>query len=196
MINVEWAENEIKLAKEEADDFNKNLLDAAFQAYMKFYKEGRTGYSVDNVSEIIKRLLEQKPLTPIKDLQEEWVVGYEGDDRTDYVSKRLSTLIKSVSKDGTVTYDDLNRSFCVDVSTGDVSRFRFGLDLVNVMYPIKMPYYPQLGYFKVYYKYLEDPEGICFEYLIKPDGEKVTLNWSYTYDKAGYGLIWRKNKHE
>lgn len=188
MLNVEWAENEIKLAKEEADEYGKASLDSAYKAYAKLFKEGRTGYSFGETIEILQRLIEKKPLTAIKDSREEWRKVYEGDERTDYVSKRRSTLIKSVSKDGAVTYDDLDRSFCVDILTGDVTRLRLGLDVVNTLFPIEMPYYPPLGYFKIYYEEKTDPESILFKYLLKPDGEKVTLNWSYNYETARYEM--------
>lgn len=194
MLNIEWAENEIKLAKGEAGEYDKDMLDSALRVYVKLFKEGHTGYSFGRTTEIVKRLLEKKPLTAIKDLPEEWKCVYDGDERTDYICKRRSSLIKLVSKDGTITYDDLDRTICIDISTGDTHRLRLGKEIINTLYPIEMPYYPPLGYFKVFYEKLDEPDGIEFKYLIKPDGEKVTLNWSYTYDEARYE--WEEIKNE
>lgn len=194
MLNIEWAEEEIKLAKEEADEYGKTCLDNAFKAYIKLFKEGHTGYSYGETTEILQRLLEKKPLTAIKDLPEVWTKSYENNDYTIYACTRRPSLIKTVQKDEAVTYEDIDRSFCVDASTGDTQRLSLGREVVSSLYPIEMPYYPPLGYFKVYYENLENPEGITFKYLIKPDGEKVILNWSYTYDKIRNE--WKEYKNE
>lgn len=194
MLSIEWAENEIKLAKEEAGEYSKDMLDSALMAYVKLFKEGHTGYSFGKTTEIVQRLLEKKPLTAIKDLPEEWTKAYKGENHTDYVSKRRPSLIKTVRNNGPDLYDDIDRVVCVDISTGDATRLRLGREVVNTLFPIEMPYYPPLGYFKVYYEELFEPDGILFKYLIKPDGEKVILNWSYTYDKARYELEENKNE--
>lgn len=173
---LEWAENEIKLAKEEAGEYGVKSLDSALEACRKLYKEGHTGYSVGNTPEIIKRLLEKKPLTAIKDSPEEWSVGYKNESRIVYVSKRRSSLTKTQRITGSVIYDDLDRTVCVDILTGDTTRLKAGLEIVNTLFPIVMPYYPLLGYFKVYYDKSIDPDGITFKYLVKPNGEKVTLD--------------------
>lgn len=184
-MNLEWAQEEIKLAKEEADKYGKDSLDSAYKSYIKLYKEGSTGYSCGHVTEILQRLVERKPLTAISDLPEIWKKAYDCYDYVTYSCKRMPTLIKTVWNENNKTeYDDLDRVFCVDISTGDVCRLKIARELINKLYPIEMPYYPQLGYFKVYYK-REGQNKITFLYLTEPKGQKVTLNRNYEYDNSG-----------
>lgn len=181
MIDLKWAEEEIKLAKEEAGGYGKECLDSAFKAYMKMFKEGHAGYSFGETTEILQRLLEKKPLTAIKDIPESWRKAYEHEDRVDYVCNRMPSLIKSVYSDGRVEYNDMSRGYCIDYDTGDADRLSVGRELLNQLYPIEMPYFPPLGYYKIYYKPRNSTDE--FIYLIKPDGERVDLNgWTTLED--------------
>lgn len=178
MLMGAWASNEIKLAKEEADSFGKACLDSAFNMYSNLMVNNHSGYSVGLTTEIIKRLLEHKPLTPIKDIPENWMKLYSCDEYTHYQCKRMLPLFKKVYKDGRVVYNDIDRVFAVDISTGDTTRTRFAYEILDKLCPIEMPYYPPLGYFKIYYDRDIDTGEIICRYLIDPGGNKVTLEMS------------------
>lgn len=90
--------------------------------------------------DILNRLIELKPLTPLTGEEDEW----EMMTANKYRNKRKSGLYKEVLKDGAVTYSDVNRVICQDkdndyglsFSSNQVTR------LVNDMFPITFPYWP------------------------------------------------------
>lgn len=96
---------------------------------------------------------------------------------------RMSSLFREETLDGKVTYSDINRYYCIDIhnpnatySNGTANR------IIGEMFPIKMPYYPQKGKYKVYAEdFLTDAKNGDFDtkgffYCITPQGERVEIN--------------------
>lgn len=167
---LEWAEEEIRRAKEEEDKYATECLDSALRAFKSLMKDGHTGYSLAFTTEIIKRLLERKPLSSITDSPENWVKVQLFENSTLYQCERMPSLFKTEYANGEVKYNDCERVYVVDIQTGDTFASREGQEIVNELYPIEMPYYPPLGYFKIY------TDGLFYKYLIEPGGKKVTLD--------------------
>lgn len=151
-------ENEIKLWKEDLtkkstydDEYSYEFLcmDCAKDLYYELLRQGHNENSINVVIEFLKRLIDEKPLTPLIGDYEEWV-AMEGriDLKTKknihmkYQNKRYANLFKDVYEDGDVVYRDNNRVTCYD----PIMETYFDFGLANIIYddmnPIKMPYYP------------------------------------------------------
>lgn len=190
-----WAENEIKLAcKNEREDSNVKdgdwdygcaCYESALRAFRSLTKDGHSGFSIGLTQNILNRLIDGKPLTPIIDTPDAWndisdMSGLKGEE-VNYQCKRMSSLFKYVYADGTVKYSDINSHYCVDIS--NKSTYHSGLvqKIIDEMYPITMPYWPAEP-IKVYCQYLltdhknGDFDTVGIFHLIKPDGERVEIN--------------------
>lgn len=85
-----------------------------------------------------------KPLTPIEDTDDVWnLIDNHEDGYISYQCKRMSSLFKDVYADGTVKYDDISRSYCVDINNSN-NKYSSGLvrRIIDAMFPITMPYMP------------------------------------------------------
>lgn len=194
MSMSEWAKEEVRLACErerkasEAEegcwDYGCACYESALKAFESLCGDGHSGFSIQMTKQILNRLIDHKPLTPIEDTDDIWSERIDRrENYTIYQCKRMSSFFKDVYDDGTVKYHDNNRLICVDVhnhdncwSNGFVSR------LYNEMFPITMPYIPANDRVKVYCKeFLTDKKNGDFDtmgilYAIQPDGEKVNID--------------------
>lgn len=93
---------------------------------------------------ILSRLLDEQPLTAIEDTDDIWErCSCPEENPKMYQCKRMSSLFKEVYADGTVKYDDIDRSYCVSIHNPNCT-YSFGLvkRIINQMFPITMPYMP------------------------------------------------------
>lgn len=86
------------------------------RAFESLLGDGHSGMSIGFTKNILNRLIDGKPLTPIEDTEEVW-----GEPRIDsrdkskqYQCKRMSSLFKRVAQNGSVTYSDINRYYCTN----------------------------------------------------------------------------------
>ena len=198
MSMTEWAENEVRIAcKCENPDWDGRSFDygcACYQSALKAYKslmeDGHSGTSFGMTIGILERLLHELPLTPIKDIPENWneVKGFSGE--ATYQCTRMSNLFKHVEKDGRVWYSDTNRVVCVDAE--DVhNRYHCGHAnrIVNEMFPITMPYCPSKAPAYIVHTVEASKDGTIYGMGILevdcPDGRKVSIDrfFDYTGDK-------------
>ena len=194
----QWAENEIKIAcKRENPDWDGKSFDygcscyqSAFKAYKSIMEDEHSGMSFAFTRNILIRLLNQLPITPIKDTPDVWseCTWEDVDGSKHYQCLRMYGLFKKVDKDGNVTYSDNDRYSSCDIGTDDWYKGSGIGKLIDELYPIKMPYYPSVNKFKVYTDTFiaEGFEGDDTDYntrailyLITPDGEKVEINRYY-----------------
>lgn len=114
MSMLEWAKNEIAIARkrergdkpEDEWDYGCACYDSALRAYESLLGDGHSGMSIGFTKDIFNRLIDGKPLTPIKDIEDEWEYRYmNSDDAKIYQCKRMSGLFKKVAHDGIVTYN-------------------------------------------------------------------------------------------
>ena len=127
-----------------------------------------------------------KPLTPIEDTDDVWnLIDNHEDGYISYQCKRMSSLFKDVYADGTVKYDDINRSYCIDINNSN-NEYSSGLvrRIINAMFPITMPYMPGKP-IKVYCEdFLTDKKNGDFDtvgvfYALKTENdkqEKIEIN--------------------
>ncbi|MFA7098157.1 MAG: hypothetical protein WC383_16945 [Gammaproteobacteria bacterium] len=204
-----WAEKEIEIAckrereasdvKEDDWDYGCACYESALKAYKSLMGDGHSGFSIGLTKQILNRLIEGKPLTPIDDTDDIWNdlsrFG-DGDDKyTSYQCKRMSSLFKYIYADGTVKYKDIDSHYCINVDNPN-STYHSGLvqRIIDEMFPITMPYCPG-DPIKVYCEdFLTDRKNGDFDtvgvfYAVKPDDKKVEINRFFKESKDGWKEI-------
>lgn len=194
MDMLNWAENEIDIAckRERAGSDNKDGWDygvacyeSALKAFKSLLEDGHSGFSIGITKNILVRLIEGKPLTPIEDIPTVWneVCHMNRYGAKEYQCKRMSSLFKYVYPDGIVDYTDIDRVICYNVDNPDVSfTTRSARDVIDAMVPITMPYIPKSKPYKVYMEdFLVDPANGDYDtqgilYAIDPDGNRIEIN--------------------
>ena len=195
MSMSEWAKREVEIAcKRERDNASEGWADygcacyeSALKAFNSLMGDGHSGMSIGFTKNILIRLIEGKPLTPIEDTDDIWRESYrEGKDYTTYQCKRMSSLFKDVYDDGTVKYSDIDRFKCRNIDS-DVY-FHSGLvrRLLDEMYPITMPYSGEV--FEVVKEdILVDPKNgdydtVAVHYMFDSNNEMIQINRFFTED--------------
>ena len=198
MSMKEWAKNEIALAckRERGNnpdtdwDYGCACYESALKAFNSILEDDHSGMSIVITKNILNRLIDGKPLTPINGTEDEWNTiadnsGLRGE-ISNYQCKRMSSLFKYVYSNGDIKYDDINRTTCVNINNPNVS-YRWGIasDIIDEMFPITMPYIPESHPYKVFVEdFLYDIQNGDFDtvgviYAIKPDGDKIEINRFY-----------------
>lgn len=200
-----WAEREVEIACEkekansEDNDFEYGCAcyKSALKAYQSLMEDGHTGFSIGLTKDILIRLMEDKPLTPIEDTDDVWddisnISVRAHDIKAVYQCNRMGSLFKNVYVDGTVKYSDSNSVYCVDINNPNCT-YRSGLvqRIVDEMFPITMPYFPGEAYAIFREDFLTDRNNGDFDtvgifYAVKPDGEKVEINRFFKESKEGF----------
>lgn len=203
-----WAEREIEIVckRERADSKVEDgdwayacaCYESALKAYKSLIEDGHSRFSIRLTKQILNRLIDGKPLTPIEDTDDIWsdiseYLPEEG--RRSYQCKRMSSLFKYVYADGTVEYKDIDRYYCIDINNTEVTYYS-GLvqRIIDEMFPITMPYFPGKP-IKVYCEnFLTDRKNGDFDtvgifYAIKPDGEKIEINRFFKESEDGWDEI-------
>ena len=153
MSMTDWARHEVELAcKREAPDRNEGEWDygcfcyeSALKAYESLVNDNHSGMSWNITKNILIRLMEDKPLTPIEDVPEVWndVTYGRNDGAKTYQCNRILSLFKYVYPDGTVKYNDVQRYYCLDNDSNIPYTGGGASDILNKMFPITMPYSPK-----------------------------------------------------
>lgn len=201
----DWAENECRIAcKRENPDFNFDDKDAwdygcscyksALKAYRSLMEDGHSGMSFSFTKNILIRLMNEQPLTPITD-EDFFTVEHGTEDwpgepdewlkeqglKSDLQCPRMFSLFRKEHLDGTVTYHDNNRCYFIDIDNPSWT-YHSNSDFLDKMFPIIMPYYPNEKPYKIYtQEILTDKKNGDFDtkailYMISPEGEKIDLN--------------------
>lgn len=203
-----WAEEEVRIAcereKEKCEEkgeednlweYGEACYKSALKAYDSLCEDGHSGMSISLTKYILDRLIEHKPLTPIEDTDDIWGEPFSyGDIDGDLVSKqqckRYSALFKGKYKDGTVKYNDVER--VVGYSLRDhENQIHWGLisDLVDEMFPIKMPYFPMGQYKVAIYDFLYGKKGdfdtVKIISILTPTGDRIEVNKYYKENARG-----------
>lgn len=197
-----WAEKEIEIAcareravSENADewDYGVACYESALKAFRSLMEDGHSGYSIGVTKNILVRLIDGKPLTPIEDTPDIWndVTWCKEDGAIEYQCSRMSSLFKTVHADGRITYSDVQRVHVTYAANPDISwSSGMATRLINEMFPITMPYWPRSkGYMLYGEDFLVDPangdyDTVGYLYAIDPDGEKIEIN-RYFAEKDG-----------
>lgn len=205
MTMKEWAEQEVEIAcarerknsKEEGEwDYGCACYGSALKAFNSLLEDGHSGFSIGVTKQILIRLIEGKPLTPIEDTDDIWDYSRRENSEgySSYQCKRMSSLFKHVYDDGSVKYTDNNSHYCVNIHNPN-GTYHSGLvrRIIDEMFPITMPYYPSKP-IKVFCEdFLTDWKNGDFDtvgilYAITPDNEQVNI---YRYFKES-GSGWEE----
>ena len=203
MSMYEWAEQECRLAckKEnpnfdfDSDDFDYgcSCYKSALKAYKSLLEDEHSGMSFSFTRNILDRLMRGEPLTPITDDDfEGGSIIYDANDlasmglKSEIQCPRMSSLFRKETIDGEVAYHDLDRAYCIDIEKPSETFSCSATDIVDELFPIKMPYLPKREKYKVYVQtFLTnkkngdlDTRGII--YLMTPDGKRIDINRYYT----------------
>lgn len=208
----EWAKQEIKLSRETGWISEKtinpevpNPYDVAFMTYL-YAMNNSNGAYLETIGEILNRLLNGLPLSPIVDKTENWFPEEidEGDPyEAVYQSDRYSSLFKNVYPDGTIEYEDLNLFWCCDKDdglNGDHWFSRLVHDTLKDKYPITLPYYPDVEHYSVFVTQTLNTFAIWD--VRKPNGETDTIERFFKYnedDETADNLGWveiSRNEYE
>ncbi len=197
----EWAEKEVEIAcKRENPDWDGKSFDygcscyqSALKAYKSLLEDEHSGMSFSLTRNILERLMRSLPLTPITDEDFNNCANIESDEELKHGGlasykqcPRMSSLFRIESIDGTVKYHDVNRVECFTSGEYFGSHFGFVSNMIDEMYPIKMPLYPEPTPYKVFIEeFLVDPKNGDFDtvgifYGITPSGERFEINRYFT----------------
>ena len=189
----DWAKKEVELAKiieakdlkEGEFDYGGACYDSALKAFKSLAEDGHSGMSIKLTQQILNRLIDGKPLLPIEDREDIWneVTRNKKDNIIIYQCSRMSSLFKYVYENSKVTYSDIDRSYCFDITNPDM-RYSFGLvtNIINEMFPITMPYSPANEPIKVCCEqFLYSPDGGDFDsvgilYVEDPDNKRINVS--------------------
>ena len=204
---LDWAEREVAIAceKEKSNkkdgefDYGCACYESALKAFKSLCDDGHSGFSIKMTQEILNRLINGQPLTPIDDMDDVWYECHNCEDGHKlYQCKRMSSLFKDVYADGTVKYSDNNRLYCVNINKPNDTYYS-GLvrRIVDKMFPITMPYIPGKP-IKVYCEdFLTDKKNGDFDtigvfYALKTENgeqKKIEINRFFRESKDNEKLI-------
>lgn len=175
------------------DDYASACYDSALKAFKSLTEDGHSGFSIGITRNILNRLIDGKPLSPILDTPENWSdVSYFSphDDFKTYQCKRHSGLFKYLHNDGYVEYSDVNRAVGkyedsgVAFSSGHITK------LIDRLFPVTFPYSSASKRFEVVvseflaFEENGDWDTSKVEYIVLPSGEKHFVN-VYFAEKNG-----------
>lgn len=170
----------------------------AMKAFKSLLGDDHSGMSIAFTKNILDRLIDRKPLTPIEDTEEVW--RESSIDRSDgskrYQCKRMSSLFKRVAQDGSVTYSDIDRYYCTNEDSPHVSWHNgFVAKIYNEMYPITLPYMPNSRPDVIVCDELltdrknGDYDTLAILYIKKADGERVEVNRYFKENEVSFTEI-------
>lgn len=198
----DWAKREVEIAckrkradsgvKEGEWDYGCACYESALKAFESLCEDGHSGMSIGFTKNILMRLIDNQPLTPIEDTEDVWEdvstwMPEEERGHKQYQCNRCSALFKDVYDDGTIEYHYTDQYYCVDKYSGSTYRNGFIGRIIREMVPITMPFMPDKP-IKVYCSDLltdrknGDFDTMAIYYAVKPDGEKIDI---YRYFKEG-----------
>lgn len=151
MSMMDWAKREVELAckRENPDrkdgefDYGCACYESALKAYESLCNDGHSGMSWGFTKNILIRLMDENPLTPIEDTDDIWNEIEVAGNYKSYQCKRKPSLFKDVYVDGTIKYFDTSRHYAHDIETGLTYYTGHVSKIIDNMFPIIMPYYPE-----------------------------------------------------
>lgn len=215
---TQWAENEVRLAKERehknssAEDaaIFGGYVDACYDSALKTYKcmaeDGHSGMSWGITKNILIKLLNDVPLGPIEEDEDCWS-GQNTLDKSQQCTRRFS-LFRDKQEDGTWKYHDIDLVAVDDVYPDHISAVgsKFGDSLCEKLFGklVTFPYYPPVHPYRV--RRIEingltrNGNDIVFvPFVKKPNGEIVEVNKFYEdkwQDPIEIGFEFRMNPEQ
>lgn len=205
MDMLEWAKNEVAIVskRERGDnhecewDYGCACYDSAMRAFESLLGDGHSGMSIVFTKNILNRLIDRKPLTPIEDTEDVWDYVYRNEDGSKiYQCKRMYSLFKYVAQNGSVTYSDIDRYYCTNEENPHLSwHNNFVAKIYDEMYPLTLPYMPSsIPDVIVCEELLTDRKNgdydtLAILYVKKADGERVEVNRYFKENEVSFTEI-------
>ena len=212
MTIEEWAEREIEIAckKENPNwdgksfDYGCSCYQSALKAYKSLCEDGHSGASFNITKNILIRLMDGLPLKPITD-DDFTIVEPEIRESPEYLKEhglkshlqcpRMSSLFREETLDGKITYTDVERTIMHDANGDGWWHSGVASNLIDEVFPIKMPYSPSKEKYKVYGEtfYMVNGEDKTSEnfgtynlvkiyYIITPNNERIEVNRKFNLE--------------
>lgn len=195
MNMLDWAKKEVELAckrenpnrKDGKWDYGCACYESALKAYESLCGDGHSGMSWGFTKNILIRLMDGKPLTPIEDTDDIWnEVDFGREVKKSYQCKRKSALFKDVYEDGTVKYTDIDRCYGYNIEKGCVYSSGLIRKIIDEIYPITMPYMPERAWKVNCIDLLTDKKNGDFDtyaiFSIEKDNEVIEINRFFKCD--------------
>ena len=203
---TEWAEREIAAAcKRENPNWDGKSFDygclcyqSALKAYKSLMDDGHSGFSFSMTRNILKKLLDEIPLSPITDSdffidEGESIQSLKTDEslrkcglKSHIQCPRRSSLFREEDLEGNVKYTDVDRYYCVNAERPSDTFSSSTANFINELYPITMPYMPSSTAFKVYVReWLTDKTHGDFD-VVQVIGYKDQQGQWHDYSKLIY----------
>lgn len=161
----------------------KLCYESALRAYETLYNDNHSGLSIEITKNILNRMIDNKPLTPIEDTEDEWIlINNSSDTLKEYQCKRISSLFKRIYKDGLIQYTDIDRTLKQDTVINTLWHSGLTDKIIDELFPITMPYMPEDNHYKVICEdYLTDRKNGDYDTIgifkiIKQNGDIVEIN--------------------
>lgn len=202
MSSETYADREIRLAcererqsaKDDKDEsgaeYGIMCYESAKKAYDSLLEDDHSNNSIRLTINILNRLVNNQPLTPIEDAPDSWNLAYTSSDYDVYQNSRMSSLFKDIHKDGYVYFHDNYRILIVDMQNPDwYSANRFVTSIAEeVIGPITMPYFPMTQPIKVTIETFlaketgGDYDTMAVENIIIPTGFVLSVDRYFQFD--------------
>lgn len=216
MKMTEWAKREVEIACEKEGyskrkedewewDYGRACYESALRAFENLCEEGHSRFSIKLTQNILNRLIDGQPLTPIEDTDDVWLDGFRYKYVTAYQCKRMGSFFKDVYDDGSVVYTDNNRCYCIDIHDPNNTYYSSIVrKIINEMFPITMPYMPGKP-IKVYCEeFLTDKKNGDFDtvgvfYALKTENgkqEKIEINRFFREPEGDENGTWTEISKE
>jgi hypothetical protein len=172
---------------DDSDNYDYECLKSAYKAYQSLDEDEHSGNSIKVTQMYLNRLIDGKPLTNIIDTDfddaEDLKYGIIGDIVSYKQCPRMSSLFRMEYKNGNVKYSDIDRTVAININEQRFMYYRaFCNRIIDILYPIEMPYYPRNGKFKVYYEecIIKNENNVETKYvkvskIITPDGDTLPI---------------------
>ena len=202
---VRWADREVDmacvnimenyLASNEEKSYQCACYASALRAFKSLMCDDHSGTSLCYAQELLNRLIEHIPLTPIEGAWYEWDKMYDHDDYLDdcYYNRRMPSLLKYVNKQtGCVRYLDTERYTMNErFDPGHPVYNRYVNEILTDLCPIVMPYDRCRAKTTVHYEYFEsnaayEEGGYALVYIIdlEDNGDIIPIKSAYKIRKA------------
>ena len=205
-----WLEREIELLRKENHEggdgdgpfvkYADMIVDCLKEVMEVIERQNHSGMSISILNQYISRACKRIPFTPITGSEDEWDAWEKYRERPKQRQNlRYSGLFQK--EDGTLS--DVNREVFVTERNGTAWHTRIPEEIMAKIPPIKFPYFPVNGEYKIYgndFYFDEDGNDVTdehpgeynrrfYHYMIDGEGNRIKLNLWYVEGKDGE---WRK----
>lgn len=186
----DWAKKEVEVAcKRENPNWDGESFDYGCSCYMSALKafeslcdDGHSGYSFSVTRSILKKLLDNRPLTPITDEDFNGTTSISSD-MEKYHCPRMSSLFKRVYEDGSVEYSDVDRAYSFNAEfPDDTFTCGFDTDFLDELIPITLPYDGTSTKYKIKVQRFDTKDGVEYRAILSitdPDGKVIPVDKYY-----------------